>query len=313
MTSAPRTRAQLLAKQAALALVFVLLLTVGVGRVGRADSAQGYYIHGSDQLNVVVFGDTSLSGPQTVLPNGDITLPLVGAVRVGGKTPDQAARTIERALAKYVRHPVVTVSVTQEGQLNVLVLGGVKNPGKYQMAPASHLTDAIAAAGGLGPTDGPFPDARVAAPNGAAAQVSLQKLLHEGDTTIDVSMQQGTIVYIPAPQTITVEVVGSVDHPGEIVLNEGDHLSMAIAKAGNGPSTFADLNHVRVTRTLPDGKPQVISINLYDKLEKGDLSSDLVMQKGDLVYVPQGKVRDPQRVSAAASLLATLRLLFLHF
>ncbi len=296
------------------ALVAALVVGVSMSTAVRADVNSGYLIHGNDQLNVVVYGDQTLTQTVTVLPNGDIALPLVGTVHVGGQTPSQAAVTIAHALSKYVRHPVVTVSVAQEGQMSVLVLGNVKTPGKYSLPPNSKVTDAIAAAGGIGPTDGPYPDARVGAANGPQT-ISLQKLLHDGDTSQNVAVEDGSIVYIPSPIQITVEVLGSVDHPGQIQLNEGDRLTMAIAKAGNSNGASADLNHIHVTRSVPNGPVQQFDINLYQELEKGDLSKDLVMQKGDIVYVPQARtgISSGEKISAGASLLYTLRLLFLHF
>ncbi|PZR63775.1 MAG: hypothetical protein DLM53_03175 [Candidatus Eremiobacter antarcticus] len=291
-----------------IAFAFISIVSAAAS---RADVAPGYLIHGNDQLSVVVYGDQTLTQTVTVLPDGNIALPLVGAVHVGGLTPDQAAKNIAKSLQKYVRHPVVSVAVTQEGQLNVLVLGNVKTPGKYLLPPTSHVTDAIAAAGGIGPTNGAYPNARVGAPTGAPATVSLQKLLHDGDTTANVPLQEGSVVYIPAPQTINVEVIGAVDHPGEIQLNEGDRLTMAIAKAGNSSSAQSDLNRIHITRTLSDGKTTSFDIDLYKELKDGDINKDLVLQKNDVVYVPQAKKSIGQTIgSGAIYILGGLRSLF---
>jgi polysaccharide export outer membrane protein len=271
------------------ALVALVLLGVAGFRGAIAAPDSSYHIHGGDQLNVVVYGEQSLTGPVTVLPDGTIDLALVGKVRVAGETPDQAAQVIRAALLKYIRRPVVTVAVSQVGQVNVMVLGGVKTPGKYPLPPTSSLTDAIAAAGGLSPIAGSYPDARVSSPGGQITQVSLEKLLHEGDTSLNLPLQDGSIVYIPSPITISVQVVGAVDHPGEVDLREGDRLSMAIAMAGTSSIANSDLNHITVTRKLPDGKTVPIHVNLYQTLEGGDLTKDLVLEKGDIVFVPSMK------------------------
>lgn len=250
----------------------------------RADT---YRLHSGDQINVVVYGDTSLTGNQTVLPDGSIGLPLVGRVYVSGQTTDQAARTIASALQKYVRHPVVTVSVTQQGPVNVLVLGNVKTPGKYALAPAgSMLTDAIAAAGGIGPVDGPFPDARIATASGTGAKtVPLDKLLHQGDLSQNTPLEDGAVVYIPSPISFNVYVGGAVDHPGEIPLNQGDNLAIAIIKAGDSPNTQGDYNNVKVVRTAADGQKQTYTVNMYKLIQDNKLS-EFTMQKGDIVYIP---------------------------
>lgn len=244
-------------------------------------------IHPGDQLSVQVFGDPSLTQNVTVLGDGTVEYPLIGRVGVAGKTPDQAAAAFAARLRQYVRNPTVTVSIAQLGQPNVLVLGDVKLPGKYQLRSDAKLTDAIAAAGGLVNTNGAFPDARVADSSGNIRSVSLQSLLQRGNTSLDVALGEGSVVYIPGPVQFIVEVAGAVDHPGEIQLNEGDHLSVAVAKAGNSQNAQADLNHIRVIRNDSDGKRSTMQVNLYDAINRGDQSADVALQKGDVIYVPQ--------------------------
>jgi polysaccharide export outer membrane protein len=252
-------------------------------------SSEPYRVHAGDQLQVDVFGDPTMSHVVTVLSGGDIFYPLVGRIHVDGLTPDQAATTIGSSLRKYVRQPMVTVSVLAQGPIDVLVLGDVKTPGKYLLPATSRVSDALAAAGGLAPTDGDFPVARVETTAGAISQVPLQKLLHDGDTSVDMRLANGSTLYVPAPQTFTVEVLGSVDRPGEITLREGDKLAIAIAKAGVSPQTNPDLNNVEVKRTLPDGSSKTYTINIYETLKNGNVANDLTMAKGDVVYVPQAK------------------------
>lgn len=250
----------------------------------------GYVIHDRDVLQVQVSNDPTLSQTVTVLPGGDISYPLVGKIHVGGQTPDQASKTIAAALKTYVRHPFVSVIVTQVGTLNVLVLGNVKTPGKYALLPNARLTDAIAAAGGMGPTNGPLPDARIAMGGSTSAvTVPLEKLLRDGDTSVDAPLSDQSVVFVPAPVTIAIEVTGAVDHPGEIDLNEGDRLSKAIAMAGNSGSADSDLNNIHITRPTENGKTQDFNVNLYQTLQQGDVSKDIVMQKGDVVFVPKAK------------------------
>ena len=243
----------------------------------------------------------------TVLSGGDIFYPLVGRIHVDGQTPDQAAATIGKAMRKYVRQPMVTVSVLSQGPIDVLVLGDVKTPGKYLMPATSRVSDALAAAGGLAPTDGEFPVARISTESGTISQVPLQKLLHDGDTSVDMRLTNGSTLYIPALLTFNVDVLGAVDRPGEITLREGDKLAVAIAKAGVSPNTSPDLNNVEVKRTLPDGTTKTYTINLYNTLKDGNVSADLTMAKGDVVYVPQGK---KPATNGIMGVFTTLLLLF---
>lgn len=272
-------------------LSLALLLTLATATMGVSAPKQET-IHPGDQLNVQVFGQQTLSQTVTVLPDGSVTYPLIGRLQLGGQSVDSASSMISSKLAKYVRHPYVTVAISQLGQPSVLVLGNVKTPGKYELRSDARVTDAIAAAGGIANINGPMPDARVSDPQGQVSTVSLQKLLHDGDVQLDKPVGEGSVVYVPGPTLIDVVVTGAVDHPGDIEISEGDHLSMAIAKAGNSSASNADLNHIRVMRTGPDGKPQQYTINLYQALEKGDGSADLALQKGDTIYVPQARQKN---------------------
>jgi polysaccharide export outer membrane protein len=257
-------------------------------------SAIDYRIRQGDEVTLTVFGEPTLTPlqPLRVLQGGTIALPLAGNVIVGGLTTSEASAAVARKFRKYLRDPKITLAVYSVGPVEALVLGNVKVPGKSPLPPPARLTDVIAAAGGLGPTDGDYPDARLEYPDGTTATVSLQKLLHDGDVKSNVTVASGETVYIPSPTLLTVEVIGAVDKPGDIQVRDGDDVAMAIARAGTATQQQADLNHVTVTRVGPGGSKTVRTVNLYEILKKGDTTQDVVMQKGDLVYVPSSPKHD---------------------
>jgi len=284
----------MLSKRNFLGFVLAVVAAAAVANVTFAAAGQAspprYVLHAGDQLAVQVYGEQALPQNVTVLPGGDIFYPLAGRVHVAGLTPDQAASALTVALQKYIRQPIVSISVVQQGQINVLVLGNVKTPGKYQLSATAHTTDAIAAAGGLGTVNGDFPTARIIDAYGNTQPVDLQKLLHDGDASQNVVLTDNATVYVPAPETFDVEVFGSVSKPGDVTLNKGDNVAMAIARAGPDTSMNPDLNRIQVKRTLPDGQILTQTINLYQELQSKDLTNEFIMQKGDIVYVPQAKV-----------------------
>jgi polysaccharide biosynthesis/export protein len=271
---------------AAFALALTLLAAPGVPASAAAPAAPAdYHIHAGDQLAVSVYGEPTLTQQITVLPDATIEYPMIGRISLGNETPAEASVTLTHAFSKFLRQPIVSVGLVTEGQLTVMVLGNVKTPGKYTLPFNSHVTDAVAAAGGMGPTNGDFPVARISDVSGVR-DASLQSILRGGNAGADVVLANNSVVYVPSPVTFNVEVVGAVDKPGEVSISEGDRLSTAIAKAGNSANSNADLNAIRVTRDLGDGKTKVYNVNLYDELQHGDMASDLTLQKNDVVYVP---------------------------
>jgi polysaccharide export outer membrane protein len=259
------------------------------GAEATVQTSRAYRIRQGDELTVTVFGETSLTplGPLRVVQGGTIAMPLVGEVAVGGMTPAGASVVLERALRKYVRQPQVTVAVFSVGPVEALVLGNVRFPGKYTLPPPARLTDVLAASGGLGPTDGDFPTVRLELPDGTTSSVSLQSLLHDGNESLNVVVESGETVYVPAQATFTIEVLGAVERGGDVLMHEGDDVATAIARAGTDAEKSPDLNHVTVKHL----GQEVQTINLYPILEKGDLSHDIKVQKGDTVFVPTAPKR----------------------
>ena len=111
----------------------------------------GYVLATNDLISIKVFQEDDLQTQVRVAKDGTITFPLIGVVRVGGKTPQEAARTIRDMLAKgYLVNPQVTVSVLEYFKYRLTVLGQVQKPGSYDFPDRDRLTllEAIGLAGG---------------------------------------------------------------------------------------------------------------------------------------------------------------------
>jgi polysaccharide biosynthesis/export protein len=108
-----------------------------------------YRIGTHDLLEIQVFGVDTLNRSVRVNAKGNITLPLVGAVEVGGKTSQEAEELITRRLAeKYLQDPQVSVFIKEFTSQRVTVEGAVKKPGIYPLAGQTTLLRALALAGG---------------------------------------------------------------------------------------------------------------------------------------------------------------------
>ena len=261
--------------------------TVDPGSLGGGTSP---VIHPGDVLSITVFDEPQL--PQTVVVQSDGTIqyPLAGRVLVSGMSAAEARDVLTRALKKYMKHPAVTLAVQQQGQISVLVLGNVKASGKFQMRSGARLSDAVAAAGGVAASNGEYPVARVSETDGTMMTASLEKLFRGGDATQNLPLEDNSFVYVMGAETIRVQVIGAVSRPGNVEVNVGDRLTMALARAGAEASVHPDLNRVTLTRLDPaTGKNVSYHIDLYQWLERGDKRYDPLMQKDDTVYVPEAR------------------------
>jgi protein involved in polysaccharide export with SLBB domain len=245
-------------------------------------------IHPGDQLAISVYGHPDLTQNAVVQADGTIQYPLVERVLVAGMSAAEARDALARKLQKFLKHPIVSLAVQQQGSTNVLVLGNVRISGRFTLRSGSHLSDAVAVAGGVVQMNGEFPPARLSQ-DGTTETISLQKLLHDGDVSQNPELADNAIVYVTGAETIRVQVLGAVTRPGNVEVFQGDRLSMALARAGAEASVKPDLNHIYLTRVDPaTGKTTPsYQIDLYEALKRGDQRYDPILRKDDKIYVPE--------------------------
>src|SRR5262249_16678885 len=111
-----------------------------------------YKIGPGDSVNVVVWRNPELSLSVTVRPDGRITAPLIEDLPAMGKDPTTLARDIEKALAKYIRDPVVTVIVAGfvgPYPEQIRVVGEAARPQALPYRQGMTMLDLMIAVGGL--------------------------------------------------------------------------------------------------------------------------------------------------------------------
>ena len=165
---------------------------------GKADYE--YLIGPLDTLSIIVWRNPELSLAVPVRPDGKVTAPLVDDIAALGKTPTQLARDLEKALAKYIRDPVVTVVVTTfvgPTTEQIRVIGEAAKPQVLAFRKNLSLLDVMIQVGGL--TD--FADGNAAsiyrAADGKSYSVRLRDLVKRGDISANVDMRPGDILIIP--------------------------------------------------------------------------------------------------------------------
>jgi len=269
-------------------ITILVLLIVGRSMVlapwlsGQSAPSQDAYVLGpGDSIDIVVYGEADLSRTVTVKPDGAVSLALLGEVKAAGKTTKQFADELVRLYSKYLKQPSITVTVREFRVERIYILGQVSRPGEYQLRPAIGIMELLANAGG--PTNR-ADLAKVVVIRGRTEAMQLNLLeAFATNRNPDVKLLAGDVLFVPETDRRTV-ILGQVNRPGAYEMLAGQRVSDLLAAAG-GVTPRAAIDKAFIVR----GQEQV-PVNLQ-KVLAGDVPSNLALQPGDMMVVPESQNR----------------------
>lgn len=223
-------------------------------RTGPVDP--GYRLGPGDQLQLILTGDVEEAYTLRVNREGFIVIPDVGQVSVNGLTLAQLEDVLFQRLGKAYsgvtrgenQTTFFNVSLGQLRTNQVFIIGEVESPGSYQVSSVSTVFNALYAAGG--PTRaGSFRNITIRRGGEVVQRVDLYDYLFEGDTSDDVRLEQGDIVYVPLARR-HVSIRGEVSREAIFELAPGEQLTELVEFAGGlSPEAFA--GRIQIDRVLP--------------------------------------------------------------
>ena len=257
-----------------------LLLFASLLLAGAAGTVSDYTVGPEDVLEIKVYDEEELSRTTHVTQKGSITLPLVGEVNVDGLTAAQIEEKLRTLYgADYLQNPQIFVTVREFKSKTVQVLGAVKSPGTYRLSGTTQVLDVLSLAGGMSESGGK--NLLLVRPLVDPLTLDVHRLLVEGDTTQNVEVKGGDVVFVPRGDEIYV--LGEVRNPGSLKFEEGMTVTQAISKT-NGFTKTASKGKVQVVRVENDKKSQ-FDVNVK-RIEAGK-ERDFALRARDLVVVPE--------------------------
>lgn len=198
------------------------------------------------------------------------------------------------------------ISISQRQDQTVFIGGEVVKSGSYEFKEGDDISDLIARAGG--PTEwAKLGKATLTRRDGTSQMVDVGPAIRAGGAKIGVPLSEGDYLVVPRNQD-RVLVMQAVNKPGYFPVPEERPLTLgeALGLAG-GPKDRARLKEITVLRETPNGV-QRTSLSLDDPKNKR-LATNFVLQNGDVIFVPDGKLRSStssQILGAGISILGRL-------
>jgi polysaccharide export outer membrane protein len=213
-----------------------------------------------DGVRVTVFGQPDLGIEARISDKGTVSLPLVGEVKIGGQSTEQAAAHIATELKRgqYLKNPQVTVATTAVRSRQVSVLGQIARPGRYVLEEAKpQLSDVIAAAGGI-------------APGGSETMTVIRN--GESRTVAGLSkgfeLQPGDTIYVEKAPVFYI--YGEVTRAGAYPLPPNLTVMQAITLGGGITPRGSD-RRLKLRRVGPDGQVVERDAGLQDSVRADDV------------------------------------------
>jgi polysaccharide export outer membrane protein len=238
--------------------IAMIFLTMAISAAALAQNAEK--LGPGDTVRVTVFGQPDLTTEARVNARGTIDMPLVGAVKVAGKSTAEAATAIGDALKKgeMLKHPQVNVALTAVRSRQVSVLGLVAHPGRYPLEEARlSVPDVLAAAGGIAAGGS---ETVTVIRDGAPRKVS--------SLARDFALQGGDTVYVERAPVFYI--YGEVGHAGAYPVSANMTVMQAIS-VGGGITPRGSDRRVKLRRAGADGKVVETDAHLQDVVKADDV------------------------------------------
>jgi len=231
----------------------------------------GYILGPGDSLRIDIFNVPEYSGEYMLLSDGTVNMPMVGTIRLQGMTIYQASEEIASAMGRFLRRPIITISLLRVRPLKIAIAGEVNRPGSYsvdlnrnQSVNIPTVTGAIELAGGITQSaDIRRIQVRRTRPYTGEVQSSLKsaeiitvdlwQLLQRADLSQDITLRDGDSILIPTiasvnldetPQlaaasfatntgrALNIAVVGEIKRPGPYTLSNSQSTNAATVTQG---------------------------------------------------------------------------------
>ncbi|MFT5604381.1 MAG: polysaccharide export outer membrane protein [Paracoccaceae bacterium] len=237
-----------------------------------------YVVGPGDVITVQLFGKENESHQLAVGRDGFINFPKLGPISVAGQSFVQVKNSLSSQIKRQMIGVEAAIGIADIRLMQIYVLGEAYQPGAYNIPSLATATQAIIAAGGV-KTTGSLRRIKVYRQNKVMIQLDLYKLLVGGDTSHDVRLQSGDVVYIE-PVDGRVTVSGSVVRPAVYEAIPNESLNTLLEYAG-GVTEKANAETVRIERISNDG----FSVSTVNASSKGEGLLFRVVA-GDRVTVP---------------------------
>lgn len=239
-----------------------------------------YVLGPGDTVRVQLFGNVNGIYEFDVTRDGILNLPELGPVTVAGIPFSEFRKDLNSRVEEMLIGTQVSVTMGPLRTIRVFVLGDANQPGSYVVGGLATMSSALYRSGGISEV-GSLRNIQLKRNGRIVARLDLYELLLNGDTSGDVRLHPGDVIFVP-PVGTTFGVAGAVKRPAYYeARNDGVSIADTVKLAG-GLTSDAFAMGARLERIDGDRDRKVISIDLSDSV-----ASARTIMDGDILMIPE--------------------------
>ena len=210
---------------------------------------QNYVLGPGDQLIIDVYGASQRTQRLQVSPEGTVTIPNYGPVKVGGLTVAAAQSHIRSTLGSRFKSSNINLSVGQTRSMMINVMGEVKVPGTYTLSAFSTVFHALYMAGGISDI-GTLRNIKVFRNGHQITVVDVYEYILNGRLAGNIRLQENDVIVVGTYECL-VGISGNVKRPMFYEMRPTESVGTVLKFAG-GFTGDAYKKAVRLTRKSGD-------------------------------------------------------------
>ena len=255
---------------------------------------QNYVLGPGDQLIIDIYGASQKSQQLQVSPEGKVTIPGYGPVKVSGMTVAAAQSHIRSTLGSRYSSSNISISVGQTRSMTVNVMGEVKVPGTYTLSAFSTVFHALYMAGGINDI-GTLRNIKVFRNGRQITVVDVYEYILNGRLAGNIRLMENDVIVV-GPYDCLVGIEGNVKRPMFYEMRSTESVGTVLKYAG-GFTGDAYKKAVRLTRKSGD-RYTVYNIEEFDmstfKINDGDaVTVDGILNRYENMVEIKGAVFRP--------------------
>jgi len=216
--------------------------------VALAPVSDDYVLGAGDQLQIRLWGSTSVETSVIIDRNGEIYLPKVGTLKLAGVKAVEAEGLIKSLFGRYYKDFSLSVSLGKLRKITIYVVGQSRFPGSYSLSSQATLTTGLFASGGPN-SIGSVRRVQIKRKGTVAAEFDLYAFLSKGDKTADIKLVDGDVIYFP-PASGYMAFIGKVNSPGVYEIKDSNESLEDFLNMAGGLSVVADPRRATLERLL---------------------------------------------------------------